>query len=30
MGIFKLKDGKITSWRDYFDANQMAKMMDAE
>lgn len=23
MGIFELRDGKITAWRDYFDANQV-------
>jgi len=23
MGIFELWDGKITAWRDYFDANQV-------
>jgi len=27
MGIFELQNGKITSWRDYFDANQMIQMM---
>ncbi len=30
MGIFELENGKITSWRDYFDANQMVQMMTAE
>jgi limonene-1,2-epoxide hydrolase len=23
MGIFELRDGKITAWRDYFDVNQV-------
>ena len=27
MGIFEINRGKITSWRDYFDANQMEQMM---
>ena len=30
MGIFELENGKITSWRDYFDANQMVQMMTEE
>ena len=30
MGIFELENGIITSWRDYFDANQMVQMMTAE
>jgi limonene-1,2-epoxide hydrolase len=30
MGIFELKEGKITAWRDYFDANQMMRLMTAE
>ena len=27
MGIFELENGKIASWKDYFDANQMAQML---
>lgn len=30
MGIFELENGKITSWRDYFDANQMVQMLTAQ
>ncbi len=30
MGIFELENGKIISWRDYFDANQMAQMLTAK
>jgi len=29
MGIFELKDGKIASWRDYFDLNQFNSRMAA-
>ena len=27
MGSFELKDGKITSWRDYFDTSQVQRQM---
>jgi limonene-1,2-epoxide hydrolase len=27
MGIFEITDGKITAWRDYFDANQFVSQM---
>ena len=27
MGIFELQNSKITSWRDYFDANQIAQQL---
>ncbi len=30
MGIFEIENGKITSWRDYFDANQMAQMLTSK
>jgi limonene-1,2-epoxide hydrolase len=27
MGVFELKDGKITAWRDYFDLGQFTSAM---
>jgi limonene-1,2-epoxide hydrolase len=27
MGIFEIRDGKITAWRDYFDMNQFVSKM---
>jgi limonene-1,2-epoxide hydrolase len=27
MGTFELRDGKINSWRDYFDLNQFTSRM---
>ncbi len=29
IGVFELKNGKITHWRDYFDAKTAAPLMDA-
>jgi len=29
LGVFELKSGKITQWRDYFDANTVAPLMEA-
>jgi len=29
LGVFELKNGKITHWRDYFDANTVQPLMDA-
>ena len=29
MGIFELKNGKISAWRDYFDANQVGEQLPA-
>jgi limonene-1,2-epoxide hydrolase len=29
LGVFELKDGKITQWRDYFDANTVRPLAEA-
>ncbi len=29
LGVFELKNGKITQWRDYFDAKTVAPLMEA-
>ena len=29
LGVFELKNGKITQWRDYFDANTVGPLMEA-
>ena len=29
LGVFELKDGKITHWRDYFDANSTQPLTEA-
>jgi limonene-1,2-epoxide hydrolase len=29
VGVFELKNGKITHWRDYFDANTVTPLMEA-
>lgn len=30
MGIFEIKNGKITAWRDYFDTRQVADQMPSK
>jgi limonene-1,2-epoxide hydrolase len=29
LGVFEVKNGKITHWRDYFDAKSVAPLMEA-
>ena len=29
LGVFEVKNGKITQWRDYFDAGSVAPLMEA-
>ena len=30
MGIFEIRDGKISAWRDYFDLAQITKMLSGD
>jgi limonene-1,2-epoxide hydrolase len=30
MGIFEIRDGKISAWRDYFDLGQITKMLSGD
>ncbi len=30
MGVFEIRNGKITDWRDYFDPTLVAKLMNGE